>query len=539
VANINNDCEDVHPNAVIRLQRYADTKTNGTGGCPAFGSTPVASTAVGDYWPNVLYDAREGFLRDDQTGTGRPTYTGTAFTGVANGQPRMPWAGVMHYVEFDVRNFRRWIRDEIGSSNSAACLNGAGGGGCPMDITGYVVYFSDRRGNRNLGADGAPETGTYTAGGGPFGGGWDYSDDSETGEFGYEDIINPASATSAPSGNLDGPYTDTLLQNRTAEDVNARDDLPQGCHLPENNIPCTQIYTPTLETYGGTARLLPGFMISSAFGGVAGRTPVADDYQLYLPSNRPIDRNVARVNRAFFFRRALKLVNGGRGDLPANSTQGLTVAAENPVYVQGNYNACRTSFTDRPSNANNFTPACVGTPFGTVPGNDHVSAAIIADAVTLLSNGWNDIRSFVNPWNASLGGFLTQDAQGKYNARQAAPTWYRMAIIAGKGINFQRPTSNTAVDHMDFGTDGGAHNFLRYLENWGGVALNYRGSLISFYTSRQAVGTYKCCDVVYGAPSRGYNFDTDFLTPPLLPPRTPMFRDLNTLTFRQILRPTQ
>jgi len=53
------------------------------------------------------------------------------------------------------------------------------------------------------------------------------------------------------------------------------------------------------------------------------------------------------------------------------------------------------------------------------------------------------------------------------------------------------------------------------------------------------VGLYKCCDNVYSPPSRGYNFDTDFLTPSLLPPRTPMFRDLNTLTFRQILRPTQ
>ena len=39
--------------------------------------------------------------------------------------------------------------------------------------------------------------------------------------------------------------------------------------------------------------------------------------------------------------------------------------------------------------------------------------------------------------------------------------------------------------------------------------------------------------------TRGYSFDVEFLTPSLLPPRTPMFRDINTLTFRQILRPTQ
>lgn len=533
VANINNDCEDVHPNAVIRLQRYADTKTNATGGCPAFGTTPVPSTNAGEYWPNVLYDAREGHLRDDQTATGRPTAPATAFTGVAANQPRMYWGGVMHYVELDVRNFRRWVRDEIGTSNTAACLNGAGGGTCPMDITGYVVYFSDRRGNRTLGGDGMVEA-TYAAGGGPFTGGFTYVDDQETGEFGFEDNINPASATSVPNNQLDGQFTDTLLQTRHAEDVNARDDQPKGCHLA-GNPPCTWTYTPSLETYGGEARLLPGFMISAT--SATGRTPANDEYRLFT-ANRPIDRNVARVNRAFFFRRALKLVNGGRGDLPANNTQGLTVASENPVYVQGNFNAC-TSSTNRPNNGNGFNPACTGAGFGNTPGTDHVSAAVIADAVTLLSNAWNDIRSFVNPYNATLSGLTTQDAQSKYNARQASPTWYRLAVIAGKGLNFQRPTSNTTVDHTDYGTDGGAHNFLRYTENWSGVALNFRGSLVSFYTSRQAVGTYKCCDVVYGAPTRGYNFDTDFLTPTLLPPRTPMFRDLNTLTFRQILRPTQ
>ena len=127
---------------------------------------------------------------------------------------------------------------------------------------------------------------------------------------------------------------------------------------------------------------------------------------------------------------------------------------------------------------------------------------------------------------------------GNMNARQAVTTWYRLGIISGKGLNFQRPNNN-ARDHTDFGTDGGAHNFLRFVENWGGQTLNYRGSLISLYTSRQAVGTYKCCSIVYGAPNRGYKFDDEFLSPSLLPPRTPMFRDLNTLTFRQILRPTQ
>ena len=63
---------------------------------------------------------------------------------------------------------------------------------------------------------------------------------------------------------------------------------------------------------------------------------------------------VARANRPLFFRRALKIVNGGLGNLP----NGLTIASENPVYVQGNYNAQATNTLADP----------------------HVPAAIIADA---------------------------------------------------------------------------------------------------------------------------------------------------------------
>ena len=62
---------------------------------------------------------------------------------------------------------------------------------------------------------------------------------------------------------------------------------------------------------------------------------------------------------------------------------------------------------------------------------------------------------------------------------------------------------------------------------------------MSLFTSRQATGTFKCCMNVYAWGVRNYSFDTNFLTPSLLPPGTPMFRDVNTLTFRQLLRPTE
>lgn len=493
-----NNCTDQHPNAVIRVQRVRD---NLTGSAPNCGIAPNATSSGDNYYPNVLYDPREGFLRDDENV--RPTAP-SSFTGVTAGWQRLYWGGVMHYVELDVNNLRRWLRGEIGSSNSNACINGAGPSSCPMDVTGFVVYFSDRRGNRNYGADGVPNAPTIN----PVTGAVEYGDDQETGEFGFEDNINRDHANSLPNGILDGYFKDVQGNDRWAEDVN------------QNGV---------LDVYGQTPRLLPAAQMLSVSNP---RTPANNIYELYGANGvfgRPVDRNVARVNRAFFFRRALKLVNGGRGNLPANGTQGLTVASENPVYIQGNYNACTNAV---PNQGNNFEPACVGgVGFGNTPGVDHVSAAVIADAVTLLSNAWNDIRSFVNPHNADTAGLTSADA------RHATTTWYRLGIIGGKGLNFQRPTNN-ARDHADFGTDGGAHNFLRYIEHWD-ATLNYRGSIISFFTSRQAVGTYKCCNIVYTAPTRGFNFDVEFLNPNLLPPRTPMFRDLNTLTFRQILRPTQ
>ena len=84
-----------------------------------------------------------------------------------------------------------------------------------------------------------------------------------------------------------------------------------------------------------------------------------------------------------------------------------------------------------------------------------VSSAVIADAVTLLSSNWTDINSLTNPFTL--------------NNRPATTTWYRLAIAAGKNINFKQPTNWAAA--ADYGTDGGVHNFLRYLENWSGQSV--------------------------------------------------------------------
>jgi len=148
----------------------------------------------------------------------------------------------------------------------------------------------------------------------------------------------------------------------------------------------------------------------------------------------------------------------------------------------------------------------------------------VADAVTLLSNNWTDIESFNNPSDAS-------------QRPAAANTYYRVAVAAGKSINFPFPNWENATDY-GFGTDGGVHNFLRYIESWSGDTLNYKGSLVSMYYSTYATGTFKCCTyAVYQPPVRNYIFDPLFSQPQNLPPGTPMFRDIDNLSYTQNLTP--
>jgi hypothetical protein len=276
--------------------------------------------------------------------------------------------------------------------------------------------------------------------------------------------VNPAAANGAPNGTLD-----------QGEDLNA------------NN---------TLETYGD----LPSYLGVSGNVPAPGNSPLDSAARAFSTPAKNLMRSEAQTNRAIVFRRALKLINGS--NIVGNAVNGLTVVSENPVYIQGDFNA----------NAANDG-------FG----GAHAATSVIADAVTLLSNSWTDNTSFAIPYD------VTQ-ASGRVRSAQS---WYRVAIIGGKGPWFPQP-AGTATD---FGTDGGVHNFLRYLEGGDNTTVNYRGSIATFFYNRQGVGTYKCCNTVYAAPTRNYNFDSDFLDPSLLPPNTPVFRDMNAVGFSQELRP--
>ena len=462
-------CVNPHPNAIIRLERIRDNPSLAgqyTAGCGVLLNglnVPIAaSTSPYDYWPNTLFDTREGLLRDSSPGV----------TGI-------PLSGVMHYVELDAKNLANYLKnDAVGKTSRDPNV-------ADHD---FAVYISDRRSNYLLNQTWA---GTWPS----------LSPSShETGEYGAFDMVNgqPSStANSCPSGALDigEDFDGTNILYTYGEDSTHAAGAYTGTSLGYD--PFTNVQALALEANPSC--------------------PAPTVPQPTWPGTFARNANEARENPSFFFRRAVKIVNGNNlqlgkcpGDTPAVPIFcGLTIASENPVYVMGDYNANSAGggFND----------------FG-------VAASVLGDAVTFLSNNWNDYNSFYSPYSMNGTNFPADPGR-----RGAVDTFYRTAVVGGKGINFPQP----AGTGQDFGTDGGVHNFLRYIETWGGRTLNYQGSLISLFYNRQAIGTFKCCTTVYSPPTRAYAFDTNFLNPQFLPPRTPLFRDVNTTGFTQLLLPNQ
>ncbi len=157
---------------------------------------------------------------------------------------------------------------------------------------------------------------------------------------------------------------------------------------------------------------------------------------------------------------AIRLANGS--SLPSG---GLTVASDNPVYIKGDYN-----FDNKP-------------------------AAVAGDAVTILSNNWDDANS-------------TNSSQPLSN-RVANDTTVNTVIMAG----------HVATNGTQY--SGGVENFPRFLEKWTGKTFTYSGSLISLWQSEKATGNWKYGAPVYEAPNRVWSYGIDYNN---LPPGSPNVR---------------
>ncbi len=141
----------------------------------------------------------------------------------------------------------------------------------------------------------------------------------------------------------------------------------------------------------------------------------------------------------------------------------LTVVSENSVYIHGDFNSVNKK-----------------------------GAAVIADAVNLLSKGWDDTKT------AASG------------LPPATDTTYNVAVITGN----QDSAAGTY--------NGGLENLPRFHENWSGKKCTITGSFVNTWLSKYATGGWLYGSNRYTAPNRIWNYDPTFNSVANLPPFTPM-----------------
>lgn len=165
---------------------------------------------------------------------------------------------------------------------------------------------------------------------------------------------------------------------------------------------------------------------------------------------------------------AVRLVNGT--SLPENDGAGFSVATNGGLYVQGSYNTTQITDSD-----------------GTTR---HVPAMLMADAITVLSTNWDDANA-----SAALSSRVAS-----LSTAEGTTTEINAGLLTG---NITSTTSNSS---------GGAQNLVRYLEDWTGKSVNFRGSLGRLFTSTQMTGPYLGTSYVYRQPNRVFDFDTSLPT---------------------------
>jgi hypothetical protein len=166
--------------------------------------------------------------------------------------------------------------------------------------------------------------------------------------------------------------------------------------------------------------------------------------------------------------RAVRVLNGA--SIPSS---GLTIVSPNPVYIQGDFNSGRTASSEPPSNTGNPDDPDAGS-------YTRKPASIIGDAITLLSNNWNDANS-----TAALA------------ARVASNTTVNAALVAGNV-----PSGSNGGNYS-----GGGENFVRFLEDWTSKSFTYYGSMICPYASAQGTGVWGSANT-YAAPQQYWYFDS-------------------------------
>jgi hypothetical protein len=461
-----------------------------------------------------------GMSRDDKPGAGLNRIVPINIYNVREGHideaadaTELYQRGITSVIDINMRNLARWVDgvyDATLLSGTGAVSTNIGGN------DGYVVYISDRRGDRVKGERNTNLETIQTTNG---------MDDNED-IYGYNqaDGAAPNPGEDVIDEGFDpGAVTPALKKNTLQVDK---------CELPSPGPIPGPTPSGTTPTGVNSTNFQQAMMVA--------------DWNPPLPASMsaPCTAVYAASNK-YWFRRAVRVMNGQNLQITAaagklSTTKGITISTENMIYIWGNYNtdginqapASGTSSLNLASATSHYMPTAT---------DRQVPSSLVADAIFPISKTWYDAVSSMYPEGnlsrvADAGAAADSD-----DITDTEETSVRAGIIAGSTLSSM--TSATAVPayYLDK-LNGGVHNFPRFLETWsGGPPLftkrwNYAGSFIILYNSLQAVGPWSVVgSVVYYPPTRNWAFDITFTDPLRLPPGTPQFQHIEPTGFRQIL----
>jgi hypothetical protein len=506
--------------------------------------------------------------------------------------------GMMNIVELDIGNLKRLFRGDFNTY-----LAGIGGGftsGQPtpefggngiinISDNGFIVYFSDRRGDDNN--DGVYEFNDVFGENGVLNLLDDFYENDPTTPA---NTLIPNSPGPRPGDNIlrrdvevetQPTFTpDAVTPARSGEAPHGAMPVNDGFEFFSGNILGTGTRTDGNGAIvaNNVQMLRAGTLLSSLSTAANGGNGAVNW--------RMVDS--AKTGRIRAFRHALRLINAmdiprwyvNRPNGQDRSFTGLSVVTENPMYLYGNVNSIgvaennsggaarlsripaggptRSEMFLQTGNRNNGSPG-VPANFGAEDPNApnalnpndrllHGPMAVMADAVSLHSAGWSDGRMFMNGRSIS---YRPQGVLQRISVRTSVKcAWLTGQPMAGSGqnnetTNLQNGDGNGIDVGMgnnianDFNTQGGLHNFPRFSEDWGGNTpharnFNYNGSFIFQFFSHNANGQWLIGGPngsLYQPPNpRNWNFDVGFTRANGIPPGTPRLGFFKNGTYRQV-----
>jgi hypothetical protein len=385
--------------------------------------------------------------------------------------------GMTSVVEINARNLVRWLDgiydDNLLSGTSAVSTNIKGD-------EGYVVYISDRRGDR--------VRAEFLSDGTSFA--------STNGIVDNEDIYGPNGTLNDGEDVIDFGWNSdgTSKRGTLQKDTNELLDSGEICCAPAlTNAP------------------------------IADRLPRADTALRWF-------------NTSNYFRRAVRIFDGETLSTTASAgklspTKGISISSENMVYVWGNFNT--TGVASIPASGSTLNTGGFMGP--------QVPASIVCDSLFALSKTWFDTSSMLYPEGSGNARFLTGEAyrMADEGASVTEGTAVRAGIIAGNTLSALSATPGR--DAAGQKRNGGIINYPRFQELWNFNGTtntwSYTGSFIPLFKSTQGIAPWENnTSIVYMPPRRNWSFDSTFLTPNKLPPGTPFFQYIQATGFRQSLR---